>query len=108
MRRLILAVLAASASLTSAGGAFDAGGFAFQQHQNQLLQQQTAPNNEAWHRRQQSGDNSHVPVLNAQSMEQLRDEYERRVNRDGLTAANQWLSREAYRLGQEAAEMLSQ
>ena len=58
--------------------------------------------------REQSGDNSHVPVLNAQSMEQLRDEYERRVNRDGLTAANQWLSREAYRLGQEAAEMLSQ
>jgi hypothetical protein len=108
MRCLILVVLAASAALTSPGGAFDAGGFAFQQHQHQLLQQQTAPTNDAWHPQKQSDETSQVQARKARSMKQLRAEYERRVKRDGLTAANQWLSREAYRLGQMAAEMQSQ
>jgi|GEM_PF-5853164 len=47
MRLSILTLLAASAALASPVKAFDAGGFAFQQHQHQLLQQQTAPNNNA-------------------------------------------------------------
>ncbi|MBB6181621.1 hypothetical protein [Pseudorhizobium flavum] len=107
MRLSILTLLAASAALASPVKAFDAGGFAFQQHQHQLLQQQTAPNNNARPRQQHSSDSaSQVQALKAQHMKRLRPEYERRVQRDGLRSANQWLSQEAYRLGQEAGQMV--
>lgn len=107
MRRPILTLLAAWAVLASPVRAFDAGGFAFQQHQHQLLQQQTAPNNDAGPPQQQSDDtSSQIQALKAQYMERLRPEYERRVKRDGLDAANQWLSQEAYRLGHKAAQVV--
>lgn len=108
MRHPIVILLAASAALTSPALAFDAGGFAFQQHQHQLLQQQTAPNNNAGHPQQQQSDDraSQVEALKAQYMERLRPEYERRVKSHGQSAASQWLSQEAYRLGQKAAQMV--
>lgn len=107
IRHSTLSLLAASVALASPAMAFDAGGFAFQQHQHQLLQQQTAPNNIAGDPQQPADDRAaQVQALKAQYMEQLRPEYERRVQRDGLSAANKWLSQEAYRLGQKAAEMV--
>ena len=107
MSRSILTLLIASAALASPAVAFDAGGFASQQHQHQLLQQQTAPNNDDGYPRQQSDDmDSKAQAPEAQHMARLRTEYEWRVQRDGLRAANRWLSQEAYRLGQEAAQLV--
>lgn len=107
MRRPKLSLLAASIALASPAMAFDAGGFAFQQHQHQLLQQQTAPNNIAGPPQQPADDRAaQVQALKAQYMEQLRLEYERRGQRDGLSAANKWLSQIAHRIGQKAAGMV--
>ena len=107
MRCPILALLAASVALASPAMAFDAGGFAFQQHQHQLLQQQTASNNITGHPQQPADSRAaKVQALKAQYMEQLRPEYEGRVQRDGLSAANEWLRQEAYRIGKKVAEIV--
>lgn len=102
-------LLAISVSLTIPALAFDAGGFALQQHQHQLLQQQTAPNNvtgnTAGHPSTPRGVLQAIP---AEQMQRLRAEYELRVRRDGQQAADGWLSQQAYRLGQEAARKMKE
>ena len=40
----VIVMVAVMAGMTGAASAIDAGGFALQQHQHQLLRQQTAPN----------------------------------------------------------------
>lgn len=59
-RRPVLIVLIASAALTAPVIAFDAGGFALQQHQHQLLRQQIAPNNDV--RPQRGGLTNSTPA----------------------------------------------
>lgn len=105
MSRLSCSMLVAFGGLIAPATAFDAGGFALQQHQHQLLRQQTAPNNVTDNTpgpRTQS--DSRLRALQEEHMQRLRPEYERRVHRDGEQAANRWLRQEAYRLGQEAAQ----
>ncbi|MFD2649352.1 hypothetical protein ACFSX5_16320 [Devosia albogilva] len=106
MRKSIaIAITWAAVSLPAV--AFDAGGFALQQHQHQLLQQQTAPNNSE----ESDGAGAGVGAetydsLRTRYMKQLQPEYEMRVRRDGPEAAQAWLKREAGRLGREAAGIL--
>ena len=94
MSRISSSIFALFACVAMPAMGFDAGGFALQQHQHQLLEQQTAPNNDRSERLQEIG---------TQTMRNLHAEYEERVKRDGREAAELWLIAEAYRLGQEAA-----
>jgi hypothetical protein len=103
--RKLTAIAITWATLSLPAFAFDAGGFALQQHQHQLLQQQTAPNNFEEPDSVGAGAETY-DSLRTRYMNQLRPEYELRVRRDGLEAANRWLKEEAGRLGREAARIL--
>ncbi len=105
MRKSIaIAITWAAVSLPAV--AFDAGGFALQQHQHQLLQQQTAPNNSEESDGAGAGRAETYDSLRTRFMNQLRPEYEMRVRRDGPEAALIWLKKEAGRLGRAAARIL--
>lgn len=108
--RLITTVLA---TLAMTGGAFaiDAGGFAFQQHYHQLLQQQTAPNNIGPSKKRkiapraakQQQMQAEIAALHAKHRRELEPEYNRRVHMHGKRAADTWLRKEAERRGRQTA-----
>ncbi|MCK8780014.1 hypothetical protein M0654_08455 [Rhizobium sp. NTR19] len=100
----IVAAVAASALLSSPASGFDAGGFAMQQHQHQLMRQQSTPNNskEQPRARRYSSQEKSLRGRLLQRKQRLRIEYEQRVRRDGRPSADRWLKKEATRLGREA------
>lgn len=105
----VTVAIAAIFGTAGAASAFDAGGFALQQHQHQLLRQQTAPNNDPEERPSRPGARkkqqmqAEIRALQAQHKRELLPEYKRRVKAQGKQAADAWLRREAERRGREAA-----
>lgn len=102
----VIVIAAAMAGMTGAASAIDAGGFALQQHQHQLLRQQTAPDNGGGTgrgsniRKQQM--QSEIKALQARHRRELLPEYKRRVKLHGQQAADAWLRKESARRGREA------
>lgn len=103
MKTFPIVICSACFALPFAALAFDAGGFAMQQHQHQLLRQQTAPNNGYQPRAKNYGPRAGAVDMRAQYKRVLRPEYDRRVQQYGVRAANSWLREQAYRLGQRSA-----
>lgn len=108
-----LMLLLAATSLWSAEAAgqeplIDAGRQAMIMHYNNLLEQQTAPNNDDTAKRRAGSkrdqQSASLGCSIAEEREKLRPEYERRVRADGQQAANAWLREEAAALGRQAAE----
>jgi hypothetical protein len=111
--RLPVPIAAACAALFAAAMThaqepwIDAGQQHMLMHQGDLLEQQTAPNNEPSDTRDKPKPNADTPdpeCSMAQQRERLRPEYERRVRAEGRQAANAWLRREAAALGRQAAQ----
>lgn len=100
---LIGAVLILSAG-AQAQGLIDAGNQAMIMHQGNLLQQQTAPNNENSNVRKRKTSAPDAGCSITQARERLRPEYQRRVRADGQQAANAWLRQEAAALGRQAGQ----
>ncbi len=80
----------------------DAGQQAMIMHQGDLLEQQTAPNNDSRAVPKRSERAASKGCNLAQERERLRPEYERRVWAHGQQAANAWLWQEAAALGHRA------
>lgn len=80
----------------------DAGQQAMIMHQGDLLEQQTAPNNDSRAVPKRTAPAASAGCSVGQDRERLRPEYERRVRMDGQQAANAWLRREATALGRQA------
>lgn len=96
-------------SVPAAAQLIDAGQQAMIMHQGNLLEQQTAPNNETTNQRRRASPQRPTRVASSgctveREREALRPEYERRVRADGQQAANAWLRAEAGALGRRAGE----
>ena len=87
---------------------FDAGNQAMIQHQGDLLEQQTAPNNggtSAERPRAPSGNAATLlAACQARAKAQLRPEYDRRLKAQGQAAADAWLRQAASSAGRWAGE----
>lgn len=118
MRRIAFIPLIGSCLLAAPAAAqFNAGGFAIQQHQHDLMRQQSAPNNEP--RRAESAPTdmdeslrqemeAEILAIQEQHRLQMEPEYHRRAQRDGQQSADAWAAQEAQRLGAEAARYLQE
>jgi uncharacterized protein HemX len=101
------------ALMAPAALAFDAGGFAFQQHQHSLQRQQAGVDDDPAAEAggtlpagTQEAMLREMEQLKEQARAELRPEYERRVAADGQEAANQWLTAEARARGEQAGRYL--
>jgi hypothetical protein len=109
-RKWLTATIATGAMLILPAGAqaqapwIDAGNQAMIMHNGNLLEQQTAPNNETSNVRKRKSSVPNASCSIAQDRERLRPEYHRRVRADGQAAANAWLRREAAALGRAAGQ----
>lgn len=106
-RYLALSLILGSAALSSTAGQtqdplIDAGGQAMIMHQGDLLEQQTAPNNDSPTPSKRVSRATSTGCSLARDRERLRPEYERRVRAEGRQAANAWLQQEATALGRQA------
>lgn len=113
MRLISIAPLVAAAAALAAPAAgqeplIDAGGQAMLMHQGDLLEQQTAPNNDHTGRRRPPSADRRETAGSACSIDaerdRLRPEYERRARTLGRPAADAWLRRQAAELGRSAGE----
>lgn len=92
------AALGAASALAQAP-LIDAGQQAMIMHQGDLLEQQTAPNNDSRTIEKRSVRAATKGCDLTQDRERLRPEYERRVRAHGRQAANAWLRQEGEALG---------